>query len=62
MADEASAIWLLICSYEVWVKVTYDWSTACASQSYDISLSIKLKKNGLNYSVFLVLMFMLMST
>ena len=35
---------------------------ACASQSYDISLSIKLKKNELNYSVFLVLMFMLMST
>ena len=28
MVDEASAILLLICSYEVWVKVTYDWSTA----------------------------------
>ena len=28
MADEASALLLLICSYEVWVKVTYDWSTA----------------------------------
>ena len=28
MADEASAILLLICSNEVWVKVTYDWSTA----------------------------------
>ena len=28
---------------------------ACASQCYDISLSIKHKKNGLNYSVFLVL-------
>ena len=28
MADEASAILLLICSHEVWVKVTYDWSTA----------------------------------
>ena len=25
---EASAILLLICSLEVWVKVTYDWSTA----------------------------------
>ena len=25
-ADEASAILLLICSHEVWVKVTYDWS------------------------------------
>ena len=28
MADEASAILLSICSHEVWVKVTYDWSTA----------------------------------
>ena len=27
MANEASAILLLICSHEVWVKVTYDWST-----------------------------------
>ena len=26
MADEASAILLLTCSHEVWVKVTYDWS------------------------------------
>ena len=28
MVDEVSAILLLICSHEVWVKVTYDWSTA----------------------------------
>ena len=28
MADEASAILLLICSHEVWIKVTYDWSMA----------------------------------
>ena len=28
MADEASAILLLICSHEVWLKVAYDWSTA----------------------------------
>ena len=28
MADEASAILLLICSHEVWVKVVYDLSTA----------------------------------
>ena len=27
MADESSAILLLMCSHEVWVKVTYDWST-----------------------------------
>ena len=27
-ADEKSAILLLICSHEVWVKVTYDWSMA----------------------------------
>ena len=26
---EAPAILLLICSHEVWVKVTYDWFTAC---------------------------------
>ena len=26
MADEASAILLLICSHEVWVKVAHDWS------------------------------------
>ena len=41
MADEASAILYLICWHEVWVKVTYDWSTALwyvdrvfTSQSY----------------------------
>ena len=28
MADEASAILLLICSYEVRIKVTHNWSTA----------------------------------
>ena len=28
MTDEASAILLLICSHEVWVKVTYDCSKA----------------------------------
>ena len=28
IADEESAILLLICSHENWVKVTYDWSTA----------------------------------
>ena len=28
ITEEASAILLLICSHEVWVKVTYDWSTA----------------------------------
>ena len=28
MADEASAILLLICSHEVWVKVTHDWAKA----------------------------------
>ena len=28
MADEESAILLMICSHEIWVKVTYDWSTA----------------------------------
>ena len=28
IADEAFAILLFICSHEVWVKLTYDWSTA----------------------------------
>ena len=28
MADEASAILLLICQHEVWVKAVYDWFTA----------------------------------
>ena len=28
MADDSSAILLLICSHEVWVKVTYGWFTA----------------------------------
>ena len=64
MADEASAILLFICSYQVWVKVTYDWSTAlclclnCAyvdpvftSQSYDISLGISTRRT--DYPVFL---------
>ena len=31
MADDASAILLLICSHKVWVKVTYDWFTALCS-------------------------------
>ena len=28
MEDEAPTMLLLICLHEVWVKVTYDWSTA----------------------------------
>ena len=64
MSDEASAILLLICSHEVWVKVTYDWFTACAyacayvepvfiSQSYDISIITTTRR--LNLSVFIIL-------
>ena len=73
MSDEASAILLLICSHEVWVKLIYDWFTACAyasayldpvftSQSYDISKSTTTRRT--NLFVFLVdmLMLMLMST
>ena len=71
MSDEVYAILLLLCSHEVWVKVNYDWFTACAyacayddpvfiSQSYDISISTTTRKN--NLSVFLVVMLMLMST
>ena len=65
MADEA--ILLLICSHEVWVKETYDWSTyayACVyrdpvftSQSYDTIICTSTRRT--NLSVFLVLMLML---
>ena len=63
MADEASGILLLICSHEVWDKVTYDWSAALClclclsrprSQSYDISISVSTLRTKM--SVFLVLM------
>ena len=71
MSDEASAILLLIFSHEVWIKVTYDWFTACSyacayddpvfiSQSYDISISTTTRRT--NLSVFPVVMLMLMST
>ena len=71
MTDASSAILLMICSHKVWVKVTYDWSTAlclclCScrpvftSQSYDISFSTSTRRTTL--AVFLVLMLMLMST
>ena len=66
MADEASNILLLIYSHEVWVKVTYDWSTALCLyrlrshwSNYDISISISTRKT--NLYVFLGLMLMLMS-
>ena len=71
MADASSAILLMICSHKVWVKVTYDWSTALCiclylcrpvftSQSYDISFSTSTRRTTL--AVFLVLMLMLMLT
>ena len=71
MTDASSAILLMICSHKVWVKVTYDWSTALrlclclcrpvfTSQSYDISFSTSARRT--NLAVFLVLMLMLMST
>ena len=70
MSDVASAILLLICSHEVWVKVKHDWFTGCAyacgyvdpvfiSQSHDISISTTTRRT--NLSVFLVVMLMLMS-
>ena len=70
-SDEAYAILLLICSHEVWVKVTYDWFMACAyacayadhvfiSQSYDISISTPTRRT--NLSLFLVVMLVLIST
>ena len=71
MSDEASAILPLICSHEVWVKVTYDWFTACAyacayfdpvfiGQSYEISISTTTRRT--NLSMLPVVMIMLMST
>ena len=70
MAHEVSAILLFICLHEVWVKVTYDWSTAfsyaCAyvnrvftSQSYDINISARRTRTC---PFFLLLVLMLMST
>ena len=70
MSDETSAMLLLICSHEVWVKAIIGprpCAYACAyvdpvftSQSYDISISTTTRRT--NLSVFLVLMLMLMST
>ena len=71
MAGQASAILLLICSHEVWVKVTYDWSTAlclclssCRPSFHESKLrhkhEHKHKKNDI-VRIF-VLMLMLVST
>ena len=46
MADEASAILLLICSHEFWVKVTNDWSTALCL----VALCLSLCRAGFHYS------------
>ena len=63
MADEASAILLLICSHEVWVKVTYDWSTALCSYACayvdPVFTSQSTSTRRTNLSVFLVFMLML---
>ena len=71
MANEASAILLLICLHEVWIIVAYDGPRRCAyacvyvdpvftNQSYDLSISISISTRRTNLSVFLV--FILMST
>ena len=48
-ADALSAILLLICSHEVWVKVAYDWSTALrlCRPSFQHKHKHKHKKNEL---------------
>ena len=67
MANEASAILLLICLHEVWIIVAYDGPRPCAyacvyvdpvftNQSYDLSMRISTRRT--NLSVFLVLMLM----
>ena len=69
MANEASAILLLICLHEVWIIVAYDGPRPCAyacvyvdpvftNQSYDLSISISISTRRTNLSVFLVLMLM----
>ena len=67
----ADTILLLICSHEVWVKVTHDWSTAlclclclCRPSFHSSKLQHKHthKQQKKNLSVFLVLMLMPMST
>ena len=41
MADDVSAILLLICSHGVWVTETYDWSTAlCLCLSINQSMTL----------------------
>ena len=68
MADEASAILYLICWHEVWVKVTYDWSTegprpcAMSTQFSLVKATSISTSTSANLSVFLVLMLLLMST
>ena len=44
MADALFAILLLICSHEVWVKVTYEWSTALCLCLYLCRPSFHLSK------------------
>ena len=70
MVDASSAILLLICSHEVWVKEAYDWSMAlylcvCLYQPCfhwsKLRHKHKHKKNEL-VGFFFVLMLMLMST
>ena len=72
MVDASSAILLLICSHEVWVKEAYDWSMAlylCVCLCWLCFHWSKLrhkhkhkqKKNEL-FGFFFVLMLMLMST
>ena len=44
MVDEVSAILLLKCSHEVWVKVTHDWSTALCFMLVLMSTQFSLVK------------------
>ena len=60
MADEASAILLLICSHEVWFKMTYDWSDCAYACAYVDPVFTSQAKRKTNLSVFLVLMLTLM--
>ena len=68
MADEASAILLLICSHDVCVKVAYDGSTAlcpcCAyvdpvftCQSYDMSISTSTRRTNFRFFIFQYIFF-----
>ena len=67
MVDKVSAMLLLICSHEVWVKVAYDWSTrpcayACAYVESKLGHKHKHKHKHKKNELVWFFVLMLMST